>query len=93
MPCEGAENLDVHGPVLGALPFDADSFREIYVCGGLDVLSRDQLDIFIDEAWRVLRDGGRLDISTRCDGIRPLLRQGFRIERNRETRIIAWTEK
>ena len=89
----GAAGLDVRGSVPGALPFDADSFREIYVCGALDGLDRGQLETFVAEARRVLRDGGRLDLSARCACIRPLLRRGFRIERDAPNRIIAWVEK
>lgn len=90
----GAQNLDVHGPVPAALPFDTGSFREIYVGGGLESLDAAACVLFVAEAWRALRHGGRFDVMTRCADLLPLIRvRGFRIERDTPARIIAWAQK
>jgi len=69
---EADDDADVHGPILWALPFDSDSFREIYIEGALDGVSPKAWDMVCAEAWRVLKDGCRLAIYGRR--LQPLRR-------------------
>ena len=90
----GEKSLSVRGHVPGALPFDDNSFREIYVGRELTELTVDQSSAFVNEAFRVLRHGGRLDIS----GVTPYIRDEitgsrFHVTRDAGKRIAAIAQK
>ena len=86
----GQADLDVRGTVLGALPFDAGTFREIYVGAELKDLTRKQREIFVIEARRCLRPGGRFDVSHDTKHMLRLIEKGgFKVHKTSATRIVA----
>ncbi len=86
----GEPGLDVRGAVPGALPFDDASFREIWIGRLLSDLDDQQHAVFLAEAARVLRPGGRLHVNVHDERMRMQLGESpLKIVREAEGRIKA----
>ena len=89
----GDPDLDVRGDVPWALPFDADSFREVYLANKLRDATPEEVETFAAEAHRILSDGARLDI---CGG-GPIdflkTDPRFRVVRWEDTRVVLGAVK
>ena len=87
------KSADVVCKDAGVLPFDADSFREIYVCGELHGLTPMERNRFLGHAWRVLRHDGRLDLCEPATAGIALDDARWRVDRAGPNRLIAFARK